>query len=205
MQTYHWIIHFFSACRIRDGRPQTTRKEIEMMRTFFKSKRFAALALLCGVLLTCSAGRLAAQAPATPSPVPAATPSPTPSKSTLTVHITGIRNAKGKVNIALFWDAKGFPSEIDSAVSTQRLEIDPQTLSVTAVFANLPQGTYAVSLLHDEKLIGRMEFDSQGIPQNGFGLSNNPDTSQGPPTAEQARFQVNQPAVAIEIKMVYWQ
>jgi uncharacterized protein (DUF2141 family) len=49
-----------------------------------------------------------------------------------------------------------------------------------------------------------MEFDSQGIPLSGYGLSNNPDTSQGPPTPEQAKFTVNQPECAIEIKMIYW-
>jgi uncharacterized protein (DUF2141 family) len=180
---------------------KTARKETEMLKISLKFKRFAAYALLCGALLTCFAVSLAAQTPTAPT---TATPAPTPSKSTLTVHITGIRNVKGKINIALFRDAKGFPLEIDSAVSTQKLEIDPQTLSVTAVFASLPQGTYAVSLLHDEKLIGRMEFDSQGIPQSGYGISNNPDTSQGPPTAEQGKFQVNQPETTIEIKLVYW-
>jgi uncharacterized protein (DUF2141 family) len=50
-----------------------------------------------------------------------------------------------------------------------------------------------------------MEFDAQGIPQSGYGISNNPDTSQGPPTPEQANFKVNQAETAIEIKMVYWQ
>jgi uncharacterized protein (DUF2141 family) len=188
-----------------------------MMRTFFKSKQFAAYALLCGALLACSAGWLAAQAPAasTPAPAPAAmpiaapaaapAPAPTEATSTLTIRITGIRNAKGKIGVALFRDGKGFPSEIASAIAATQVEIDPQTLTAKAVFEKLPQGVYAASLLHDENLVGHMEFDSQGIPQSGYGLSNNPDTTQGPPTAEQANFKVSQPEAAIEIKMVYWQ
>jgi uncharacterized protein (DUF2141 family) len=94
--------------------------------------------------------------------------------------------------------------DVENAVESQRLEIDPQTMTVTGVFANLPQGAYAVSILHDENLTGKMEFDAQGIPQEGYGISNNPDTTQGPPTPEQAKFPVNQSQVTLEIKMVYW-
>jgi len=49
-----------------------------------------------------------------------------------------------------------------------------------------------------------MDFDSQGIPQEGYGISNNPDSTQGPPTPEQAKFALNQSQVTIEIKLVYW-
>jgi uncharacterized protein (DUF2141 family) len=171
-----------------------------MIGTSLALQRFAALPLLCCALLMAPAGQLAAQQPQT-------TPTPTPaqSKSTLTVHINGIRNTKGKIHIALFRDAKGFPSDIASAVAAQKLEIAPQTLSATAVFADLPQGVYAVSLFHDENLTGKLEYDAQGVPRQGYGLSNNPDTSHGPPTPEQGKFQLNQPEATIEIKLVYWQ
>ena len=160
-------------------------------------KQLAVFAFLCCALLAAPVARLAAQAQPAPAPAQA--------KSTLTIHVTGLRNANGKLNIALFRDGKGFPSDIASAVGTQRLEIDPQTQTVTAVFTNLPQGAYAVSLFHDEKLTGKMEYDAQGIPQEGYGMSNNPGTTQGPPSPEQATFKANQPETIIEIKMVYWQ
>jgi uncharacterized protein (DUF2141 family) len=188
------------------------------MRTILELKRFAVYSLLCCALLMASAAWLASQAPPTPTPTPAAapasTPAPTPTSTpasthaeaaaTLTVRITGIRNAKGKIGVVLFKDGKGFPSDITSAVAASQVEIDPQTLSATVVFKGLPQGVYAASVLHDENLTGKMEFDSQGIPLSGYGLSNNPDTSQGPPTPEQAKFTVNQPEATIEIKMIYW-
>ena len=104
----------------------------------------------------------------------------------------------------MFRDGKGFPTDVASAVESQRLEIDPQTNSATAVFVNLPQGAYAIAILHDENLTGKMDFDAQGIPQEGYGISNNPDSSQGPPTPEVAKFPVNQSQVTIEIKLVYW-
>ena len=173
-----------------------------MMKNRFTVKQLSARVLLCCALPLASAGWLAAQAPATPAPAPVT--APVVAKSTLTVHITGFRNAKGRVNIAMFRDGKGFPTDVASAVESQRLEIDPQTNSATAVFVNLPQGAYAIAILHDENLTGKMDFDAQGIPQEGYGISNNPDSSQGPPTAEVAKFPVNQSQVTIEIKLVYW-
>jgi uncharacterized protein (DUF2141 family) len=125
--------------------------------------------------------------------------------STLTIKITGIRNAKGKINVALYRDGKGFPTDPASAVAAQRIEIDPQSLTATAVFKDLPQGNYAAAVLHDDDMTGQMTFDAQGIPTKGYGISNNPDTTGGPPTPEDAKFVVNQPESAIEIKMTYWQ
>ena len=115
------------------------------MKYRFAVKQLSARVLLCCALPMFSAGWLAAQAPAAPAPAPV----PVAAKATLTVHITGFRNAKGKVNLALFRDGKGFPSDVASAVESQRLEIDPQTLSATAVFSGLPQGGYAIAILHD--------------------------------------------------------
>jgi uncharacterized protein (DUF2141 family) len=154
-------------------------------------------------LLTAFAGWLAAQTPPNPTPAPA--PPPTEATSTLTIRITGIRNAKGKIGVAVFRDGKGFPSDVASIIAAKQVDIDPQTLTAKVVFEKLPQGVYAASVLHDENLTGRMEFDAQGMPQSGYGISNNPDTSQGPPTPEQAIFPVKQLEAAIEIKMVYWQ
>jgi uncharacterized protein (DUF2141 family) len=181
------------------------------MRTCFQFKRSAVYSLLCCAMLTASAGWLAAQTLPTPTPAPAAAPAPTAASapveatSLLTIRITGIRNAKGKIGVVLFRDGKGFPSDVTYAVAARQGEIDPQTLTAKVVFEKLPQGVYAAAVLHDENLTGKMKFDAQGIPQEGYGISNNPDTSQGPPTPEQATFKVNQPETAIDIKMVYWQ
>jgi uncharacterized protein (DUF2141 family) len=185
-----------------------------MTKARLQSNRIRFYLVLYCTLIAVFAGHLAAQTDAKPapaatpaaSPAPAATPapSPVPAVSNLTIKINGIRNTKGRINIALFRDGKGFPTDIPSAVAAQRVEIDPQTLSATAVFKDLPQGSYAAAVLHDENLTGKMDFDAQGIPQEGYGISNNPDTTQGPPTPEDAKFAVSQPETAIEIKMTYW-
>jgi uncharacterized protein (DUF2141 family) len=166
-------------------------------------KRIANYAFICVAILALGIGTLRAQAPAPPAT--ATTSAPAPAMSTLTIHLTGFRNAKGKVNIDLFRDGKGFPLDQASAFESKKLDIDPKTLSVTAVLTDLPQGAYAVAVVHDENLTGTMEFDASGIPLKGFGFSNNPDASQGPPSPESATFALNQPETKIEIKITYWQ
>jgi len=171
--------------------------------TGLKFKRIAGCAFVCGAMLALTIGTLQAQAPA--SPAPATASAQTPAKSTLTIHLTGFENAKGKVNIDLFRDGKGFPLDPTGVVESKKVDIDPKTLSATAVFADLPQGVYAVVAVHDDDLTGKLEFNASGIPLKGVGFSNNPDTMQGPPTPESATFAVNQPETKIEINIVYFQ
>src|SRR5215470_17412002 len=47
--------------------------------------------------------------------------------ATLTVHVTGARNAKGKIRVALFRGAQGFPNDASQAIHTQAADVDPQT------------------------------------------------------------------------------
>jgi uncharacterized protein (DUF2141 family) len=172
-----------------------------------KSNRIALGCLLCYAVLASSAAMLTAQTQAVPAPA-STTPAPaTPSQntSTLTVRVKGIRNAKGKIAVVLYGDAKGFPLDPSSAFAIKQVDIDPQTLTATVVFEKVPQGVYAATVLHDENMVGKMEFDSQGTPLEGYGISNNPDSSAGPPTFDESEFTVSPPDAAIEIAMVYWQ
>ncbi|MDR3725533.1 MAG: DUF2141 domain-containing protein [Terracidiphilus sp.] len=160
-------------------------------------KRMAALPVLCGALLLCPAGQLAAQTPAAPAAATATT--------TLTIHVTGLRNATGKICAILFQDGKGFPLEFTSAVATKQVDIDAQTMSAKVVFEKIPQGAYAIAVLHDENLNSQMDFDSQGIPLEGYGISNNPPRRDAPPSTDEAMFTAKQAEVEMEIKLIYWQ
>ena len=150
-------------------------------------KLIAALPLLCCALLISSAGRLSAQAPATS----------TQSTSTLTVRVTGIRNANGKIRLTLMHDS--------NTVEKREAEIDAKTLSAQTVFENLSQGVYSVFVFQDENMSGKMEFNEMGMPVKGYGASNNPEKRMGPPDPDEAKFTANQSKVAIEIKLIYWE
>jgi uncharacterized protein (DUF2141 family) len=151
---------------------------------FSTIKRIAALPLLCGALLISPAG-VNAQTPTAPAQ----------SASTLAVRVTGIRNANGRIRLALYRDSK--------FVEGREVEIDAKTLSATTAFANLPRGVYAVNLFHDENMNGKMDSNFFGMPVEGYGFSNNPARKMGKPGFDETNFQLNQPEAAIEIKMIY--
>lgn len=116
--------------------------------------------------------------------------------SKLTVRVTGIRNTKGNLRLALYRDS--------NFVQAQEVEIDAKTLTAVAVFDKIPQGVYTVNLFHDENRNGKMDTNLFGMPQEGYGTSNNPKKRMGKPSFDETNFHVNQPEVAIEIAMIYW-
>jgi uncharacterized protein (DUF2141 family) len=163
---------------------EESRKEIEMEGTKRVFRSMAVLPLLFCALLAMPASRSAAQT---------ATPQAT---STLTVRVTGIRNATGNLRITLSRDA--------NVVDQRTVEIDAKSMTGQAVFENLPQGTYAVSVIHDENKNGKLDFDSMGMPVEGYGASNNPEKRMGPPNPEETTFALKQAPVTTEIKLIYW-
>ncbi|MGB8259146.1 MAG: DUF2141 domain-containing protein [Terracidiphilus sp.] len=144
-------------------------------------------ALLLAVTLTLAIG-CKAQTPSAPAQ-PAAL-------STLTVQVTGLSDARGKVLLTLFRDG--------SPVDRRAVEIDAKTLTASCVFDKLPQGAYAVYLLQDTNGTGQMEYDSVGMPTKGYGMSNNPAKRPGRPDFDETNFKLDKPEMAIEVKMIYW-
>lgn len=122
---------------------------------------------------------------------------------TLTIRITGARNAKGQIAVALFQDGSGFPGDASKALRTQRAEIDSDTSGAQLVFEGIPPGTYAVAVFHDENMNGKLDKNFVGAPKEGYGASNNPKKRMGPPKFEEAKFSVNDPEQTIEIKLIY--
>ncbi len=70
-------------------------------------------------------------------------PGQSPQTGTLTIKISGVRNTKGKLGLALFSDAPGFPEDDSKMTRRQTVEIDPQTMSGQATFRDIPYGVYA--------------------------------------------------------------
>src|ERR1700758_4653930 len=98
-----------------------TRRRIQVIRTFTYRRFQIIAALSVGLFLTVGS--------ALPGPLEAQTTG----TATLTVRVTGARNAKGKIRVALFRDGKGFPNDASQALHAQTADIDPQTLSTGVV------------------------------------------------------------------------
>jgi uncharacterized protein (DUF2141 family) len=123
--------------------------------------------------------------------------------ATLTVRVTGARNTKGKIWVTVFQDAQGFPDDASRVIRQQSVEIDPNTMSAQVTFKDLPQGTFAVSVLHDENGNGMMDKNFVGMPKEGYGASNNPKKKKRAPTFDEAKFSLNASEQTIEITLIY--
>ena len=121
----------------------------------------------------------------------------------LTIRVTGARNNKGRIALALFQSEAGFPSDSSKAVRLQQADIDAQTNSAQFVLQGIPYGVYAVSVFHDENLNGKLDKNFVGAPKEGYGASNNPRKRMGPPPFSEASFAVNQPEKSVENKLMY--
>ncbi len=74
---------------------------------------------------------------------------------------------------------------------------------IKASFKDIPDGTYAVSVYHDEDNDNEFDMLMGFIPLEDYGNSNNIPPRYGPPAWEDAKFEVkNGEIVHINIKMM---
>src|ERR1700756_2632681 len=74
---------------------------------------------------------------------------PQSATTTITLRVTGVRNSKGRVALALFQSETGCPGDSTKAVRLPQAEIDAQSRSAQFVLQGVPYGEYAVSVFHD--------------------------------------------------------
>lgn len=103
------------------------------------------------------------------------------------VKILNIRNSTGTVDCALFESPVGFPSEfLRSATNVMVLKIrESQT---RCDFQNIPPGTYAIAVIHDENMNGKLDTSWLGVPKEGYGFSNSAIGVAGAPSFSAASF-----------------
>ena len=88
----------------------------------------------------------------------------------LTVTVNDLRNSNGVVQFALYNNADAFPDEhYEKYFRKLTAKIENGMAEVT--FLNLPEGKYAINILHDEDSNGKIK---KGIilPKEGIGFSN---------------------------------
>lgn len=109
---------------------------------------------------------------------------------TVTVQVTGVKNTAGKLLVALYADADAFPNDDDEAVKRTATTIDGTPVTVT--FNDVPAGTYAVAVIHDENDNTELDTNFFGVPKEGFGFSNGAEAGTfGPPDFDEAAIEVD--------------
>jgi len=119
--------------------------------------------------------------------------------SKLTVHVNGVRSARGDVAITVYPDDKR--RFLSKGGKLARVRV-PAASTVQACFW-LPPANYEVAIYHDAN--GDQDFNRTivGLPAEGFGFSNNPDTKIGLPPISAVRFRLPSGEGSIAIQMKY--
>ena len=104
----------------------------------------------------------------------------------LHVTVSNLRSADGLVNLTVYGD-----NPADFLASGKKLARvrAPVRAGVTELCIAVPQRpSYAIALYHDENGDRRFNRNLVGMPTEGFGVSNDAETTLGIPSYESARF-----------------
>ena len=124
---------------------------------------------------------------------------PPPIAGALEVDFTGLRSAKGVLQVCLTRDANDFPDCRNAAQAIRRtISAAHPRLRVEG----LEPGTYALAVIHDAN--GNAKLDTMlGIPREGFGFSRNPAIGFGPPRFAAAGFTLGTDAQIQQVRIRY--
>lgn len=115
----------------------------------------------------------------------------------LAVTITDIRAAEGTLRVAVV--------NSDAGWNNQERPVAFRTLpaakgEMTLKFADLPDGKYAVQVMHDQNDNGKLDTNFVGIPSEGYGFSNNPNVMRRA-HFDEAQFElVGNAAISIRLR-----
>jgi uncharacterized protein (DUF2141 family) len=128
-------------------------------------------------------------------------PETAPDAVDVTVRITGLRSSEGVVRACMTTDPERFP-KCRGAPRAHRATVAADE-ALTLTFHGVEPGRYAIALLHDENGNGEADRALGLMPKEGFGFSRDAKVRMGPPSFEDAAFEVNGRASTQAIRMRY--
>lgn len=118
------------------------------------------------------------------------------------VQILNIRNSIGTVACALFESPTGFPVEyLHSATNVMVIKI--RKSQARCDFEDIPPGKYAMAVIHDENMNGKLDTNWLGIPTEGYGFSNDAKGLLGAPSFSAASFRYDGQNIDLTMRLHY--
>ena len=112
---------------------------------------------------------------------------------TLFVEVNNIKKA-GEIHVAVYDNAEAFEADRGEKGGAAPGIVDGTIVMVdagTSTFEyELPAGQYAVGIFHDVNLNNKMDNNFLGLPKEQYGFSNNARALFGPPSFEDAAFEL---------------
>lgn len=118
------------------------------------------------------------------------------------VKILDIRNSNGTVACALFEAPKGFPTEY-LHFSTNIMIIKIRKSQARCDFEDIPPGKYAMVVVHDENMNGKLDTNWAGFPREGYGFSNDATALLGAPSFSDASFHYDGRSINMTMRLNY--
>jgi len=115
--------------------------------------------------------------------------------SNVSVVVSNLSPAIGTVEVSLFDSAESFLKEPHIQQSGPAGEDG----TFQTDFVGVPEGEYAVVVVHDANDDGKLDSGFLGFGGEGYGFSNNAKSSFGRPGFEDAKITVDQPLTVVEI------
>lgn len=112
------------------------------------------------------------------------------------VNISNFKSNKGQALIGLYNKKENF---LKTRFKSFQVKIENN--SCTVVFSDIPNGTYAVSMFHDENENGKIDTNFLGVPKEDYGCSNNAKGVMGPPKWEDAKFEIDNETITQNISL----
>jgi len=122
---------------------------------------------------------------------------------TLTVTIENLKNTNGTLIFSLYNSEGSLPDEkFKRYYKKKNVTIDDKIVKMT--FSGLPEGHYAVTVLHDENNNGKIDKKFMlPLPKEGIGFSNYDDFGlSNKPNFKDASFNLNSDKT-ITVKVIY--
>jgi uncharacterized protein (DUF2141 family) len=118
------------------------------------------------------------------------------------IKILNIRNSTGTIGCALFDSTEGFPHEF-LRHSNRVVVMKIQDTQASCHFVDVPPGTYALAVIHDENMNGNLDTNWMGVPQEGYGFSNKAEAGLSAPSFEAAEFSYQGQDLSMTISLDY--
>jgi uncharacterized protein (DUF2141 family) len=116
------------------------------------------------------------------------------------VEVSQLRNRRGAVRAALYDRAATWLQQSGARASCSGPAAGP---IFRCSFGPIPPGQYAIAILHDEDGDGQMDRDWIGVPQEGYGFSNDAAVVLSAPGFGSAAFQHERADLTIPIRVRY--
>jgi uncharacterized protein (DUF2141 family) len=136
-----------------------------------------------------------------PVPAAAAACTGTPSPIRLFVNVDNVRSSRGLIAVTLYSDDRRKFLARRGSLYVGRV---PARQGRTRVCIHVPvPGTYALAVYHDADADRSFDRTGLGLPDEGFGFSNNPPTVFGLPNFSRVRLNVPKTDLSTSVRLHY--